>query len=198
VTLLELLMYMLLAAGLTAVVSQTLINGIRSDSRLELHQRALALWSRISFLIDADVAEGNEIQTKAPLVGCKNDTVNPVTLFTVMVPVQVEAQDANPRLLRTVMIQYYMNDGNLMRCGPPFNADGSLQVSAVATNADFTPAMVGRRVFLEVIDRPTPNSIAEQSRSIHYHLNITTPDGEMILPGERSTTARTRVAVVTP
>jgi hypothetical protein len=57
----ELLIYVLLASAITAGLSQVLISVIRSDRNIDLQQCAIDLWSRISFLIDSDVAEGNQI-----------------------------------------------------------------------------------------------------------------------------------------
>ena len=193
VTLLELLLYMLLASGLTALVSQTLVSSIRSDTSMELHQRALALWSRISFLIETEVAEGNAILRNQSLDGRGTATAN--SLFTVMVPVEVTTAGTNEPQLRTVPIHYYMENRNLMRCGPPFNTDGSLQVGATATASDLSPALVGRRVTL-ALQPSTP--AADAGRSVHYHLSFTSNAGQVLLPGVRSAIARTRMAPVLP
>ncbi len=195
VTLLELLLYMLLSAGLTAAVSQTLINSIRSDSRLLLHQRALALWGRISFLIESEVAEGNEIRLNQSL---PNQCGGGNAAFTIMVPAQEVRVTGGITTISMgrVPIHYYNdNQLNLMRCGPPFHADGSLDLSAVPATTPLLPALVGRRVNLQVQNSP---DALQQRRAVHYHLTITTPDGEQVLPGVRSAIARTRLADIAP
>jgi hypothetical protein len=181
----ELLLYVLLASGITAAVSQVLIAGIRSDRNIELQQRAIDLWSRISFLIDSDVAEGNQILYNEALpAACRPGTV----LFSVRVP--VPAGGAVPGEGRSLLIHYFASSGNLMRCGPPFLQDGQLNVTAVANAGDNQPALVGRRVTLLI----QPND--DQERSVHYHLNILTPDQTELFHPPRSSIARTRVGEI--
>ena len=87
VSMVELLLYVLLASGITAAISQVLIAMIRSDRNIELQQRGIDLWSRISFLIESDVAEGNQIlynEDLPPACGAGN------SLFSVHVPVPAE------------------------------------------------------------------------------------------------------------
>lgn len=188
VTLLELLIYMGLAAGLTAAVSQVLVSSIRSDSRLELHLRAIDLWGHISFLIESDVAEGSEILQRNPFTACGGG----ISLFTILVPVELDVSTTPPTPLSvvTVPIHYYLRNGDLFRCGPPFHANGSLDLGNTPAKPNLQEALVGRRVSLVLVS----SSTEEDSRSVHYHLNLLTPDGQEVFPTVRSAIARTRVS----
>jgi hypothetical protein len=166
--------YVLLASGITAAVSQVLIAVIRSDRNIELQQRAVDQWSRISFLIESDVAEGNRILYGQALpAACGNGTV----LFSVAVPVAAGS---------TLSIQYFTRAGNLLRCGPSFNANGDLNLAGPAS----LPALVGRRVQLTIQENP------DQDRSVHYHLNILSPESIPLFSQPRSSIARTRVGAI--
>jgi hypothetical protein len=181
----ELLLYVLLASGITAALSQVLIAVIRSDRNIDLQQRAIDLWSRIAFLIESDVAEGNQIFYNVDLPpACGTGKA----LFSVRVP--VPAEGVVPGEGRTLWIHYFASSGNLMRCGPPFHQDGQLDVSPAADAGDTLLALVGRRV--QVLIQPNE----DQARSVHYHLNILTPDGAELFHPSRSSIARTRVGEV--
>jgi len=182
ITMVELLLYVLLASAITAALSQVLISMIRSDRNIELQQRAVDLWSRISFLIESDVAEGNQIlyaQALPAACGAGN------SLFSVVVP--VPAAVAAGGMLRTVLIHYFQRGDSLMRCGPPFLQDGALAIGPLGGDANNQPALVGRRVRFLI----QPND--DQARSVSYQLNILTPEMEELFRPARSSIARTRV-----
>ena len=181
----ELLIYVLLASAITAGLSQVLISVIRSDRNIDLQQRAIDLWSRISFLIDSDVAEGNQIlydRARPPACGTGH------SLFTVVVP--MPAEGTVPGLGRSLQIHYFQSNANLMRCGPPFHEDGGLDVSPIADAGDNRLALVGRRVRFLL----QPNQ--DQARSVSYQLNILTRDGVELFRSDRSSIARTRVGQI--
>jgi hypothetical protein len=184
-TLVELLMVALLAAGITAAVSNSLIAMIRSGSRLELQQRAIDQWSRISFLIDSEVAEGEEILREQAFTECGGGT----SLFSVRVPVAEGGPAALTLGSRTI---HYLRRGNsLLRCGPPYHANGSLN-SLVPSQQ----ALVARSVRLQLVPPQADAGDPEQRRSVHYHLNILTADRQELFHPDRSSVARTRVAPI--
>ena len=184
-TLVELLMVALLAAGITAAVSNSLIAMIRSGSRLELQQRAIDQWSRISFLIDSEVAEGEEVRREQAFTECGGGT----SLFSVRIPVP-EGGPAAPTLgSRT--IHYFLRGTSLLRCGPPYHANGSLNSLAPSQQA-----LVARSVRLQLVPPQADAGDPEQRRSVHYHLNILTADRQELFHPDRSSVARTRVAPI--
>lgn len=184
-SLVELLMVALLAAGITAAVSHTLIAMIRSGSRLELQQRAIDQWSRISFLIDSEVAEAEEILREQTFEECGGGT----SLFSVRVP--VPEGDAAAPTLGNRTIHYVMQGTSLLRCGPPYRANGSLD-----SRAEPQPALLARSVRLQLVPPEADAGDPEQRRSVHYHLNILTADRKELFHPDRSSIARTRVTPI--
>ncbi len=178
-------MVALLAAGITAVVSHSLIAMIRSGSRLELQQRAIDQWSRVSFLIDSEVAEGEEILREQRFTECGGGT----SLFSVRVPVPNTSEGALALGSRT--IHYLLQEGNLLRCGPPYHANGSLNSLAPSQEA-----LVARRVQLQLVPPQADPTDPEQRRSVHYHFNVLTADRQELFQPDRSSVARTRVAPI--
>jgi hypothetical protein len=181
----ELLMVALLAAGITAAVSNSLIAMIRSSSRLELQQRAIDQWSRISFLIDSEVAEGEEVLREQAFTECGSGT----SLFSVRVPVP-EGSAAAP-MLGSRTIHYLLRGTSLLRCGPPYHANGSLNSLAPSQQA-----LVARSVRLQLVPPQADAGDPEQRRSVHYHLNIVTAGRQELFHPDRSSVARTRVAPI--
>ncbi len=178
-------MVALLAAGITAAVSNSLIAMIRSSSKLELQQRAIDQWSRISFLIDSEVAAGEEVLREQTFTECGGGT----SLFSVRVP--VPEGGAAPLTLGSRTIHYELQGTSLLRCGPPYHANGSLNSLAPSQ-----PALVARSVRLQLVPPEADAGDPEQRRSVHYHLNILTTDRQELFHPDRSSIARTRVAPI--
>ncbi len=80
---------------------------------------------------------------------------------------------------------------DLLRCGPAYRANGSLDVAAQPGAGVNLLAPVGRRLLFELLTN------ADAGRSVHYRLNVFTPAGQLAMPGAKMTTARSRVAVIT-
>jgi prepilin-type N-terminal cleavage/methylation domain-containing protein len=126
-TLIELLIAAVLAPIIIVTVSNIFTSQVNSERRLIGAQSSENLRSRLSFLLESDIADGERVlrPTDAAFEGC-----NPSgSLFTIVSP----HFDSFINDVIRACISYSITNGLLERTGPTINQNGSLDYSSVAT-----------------------------------------------------------------
>ena len=176
-TLVELLLAVGLGSLMLTGVIALAVSMIRASARDEIAQTSEDAWSRVHQFLITEVGEAGRsyagsvetvpIQLATAISGCSGTPAPPaVASFSIRV-----RNPSNPMAIPTVL-SYYNQDGNLMRCGLPVLADGSLDFSA--TNS---VAVLSYNTSL------TSLSIDHSGRSIAYTILITSPLGSTVFSG---------------
>ena len=120
VTLVELLVAASLIPIIILLASQIFTSQVNSERSLLAAQSSENLRSRLSFLFESDISDGEEI------LGSSDDRCPAVAgkIFSIRSPFQ------NNSALQYACITYAQSDGNLLRSGPPILRNGSLDFQA--------------------------------------------------------------------
>ena len=122
VTLVELLVVASLIPIIILLASRIFTSQVSSERSLLAGQSSENLRSRLSFLIESDISDGEEIldssDERCPAVAGK--------IFSVRSPF------LNNSALQYVCITYAQSGGNLLRSGPPILRNGSLDFQAAS------------------------------------------------------------------
>ena len=180
-TLVELLVYVTVASVVLAAAAATVLSSIRSSTNLELERRGLETWSRITQFIESEVADATEISLDRGYELCldnfdvrRSATAEEVR-FSLAIPVPSTTvwQSTNlsvfDRNAQRIWVHYTLRLENgslaLVRCGPPYDADGELR--ADAPNA--YESMIHPRVEMNV------DLTKSNTNRVTYTLNLFTP-----------------------
>jgi hypothetical protein len=130
-TIIELVVTSVLGSLLFAVLAPMIIAHIRSTSTSELGARVRNDDNRIDYFIQTEASEAASVEAD-PVGNCAAAAAGGATRFNLNVPRNTGRADD---LANVVRIYYYTSSGNLRRCGPPINADGSLDYAAAAVDS---------------------------------------------------------------
>jgi Tfp pilus assembly protein PilW len=123
----ELLVTLVVGGVLLTATISALISHFQYSAQLEARNRLQDHWGRVNFLLDAEIAEADTITIDA--VVCDNAA----SLMTL----NVRSADGSNN---TAAIRYAVNAaGDLVRCGPPVNTDGSLDFLGNADTSTLVP-----------------------------------------------------------
>ena len=137
-TLVELLVAASLIPIIILLASQIFTSQVNSERSLLAAQSSENLRSRLSFLIESDISDGEEILASSD-VRCPAVTGK---IFSIRSPF------LSSGLLQYACITYAQSGGNLLRIGPPILHNGSLNFQAaslsqqVATGVNVTDAAI--------------------------------------------------------
>lgn len=164
-TLVELLIAISVGSVLIGMLGTLLISEIRTGINQELSQRSKEDFVRIVALIDADISEGSQLSIPGSLSGCSGATGT--SLVSISVPYGFDASSNSTN--SSTIVYFAKPDGTLSRCGPPFQANGSLNHGAASSIADINP-----RTELLI------NTTASSSSRLSYTLTIKSPTNQVI------------------
>jgi len=180
-TLVELLVYVTVATVVLAAAAATVLSSIRSSTNLELERRGLETWSRITQFIEGEVADATEISFNRDyelcldtLVARRSATAEEVRFsMAIPVPATTAWQSTNlsvfDRFNQKVWVHYMLRLENgslaLVRCGPPYDANGELRADA----PDAYESMIHPRVEMNV------DTTKSNTHRVTYTLNLYTP-----------------------
>lgn len=180
-TLVELLVYVTVATVVLAAAAATVLSSIRSSTNLELERRGLETWSRITQFIEGEVADATEISFDRDYELCldtldarRSATAEEVRFsMAIPVPATTAWQSTNlsvfDRFNQKVWVHYMLRleNGNLalVRCGPPYDANGELRADA----PDAYESMIHPRVEMNV------DTTKSNTHRVTYTLNLYTP-----------------------
>lgn len=142
----QLLVYTAASGVLLAATTTTLLANIRTNSNMELYQRAEERWSRISSLIQLEASEADSVEYDVHVTcsGVNNYNEEQKSLFTLNIPIV----DNDPTK-QSPQIHYYRSgsgpDATLRRCGPPYLPNGKLK-----TDEGYVDAEVGLKTDIEI------------------------------------------------
>jgi len=188
----ELLIYMVLSGVLLTATLSVLLSTNRSNSEMLRGMRLQDRWSRLSQLLDLEVAEGREIfydNDRGDLPTACGVTAGTSSRVTIAIPYL--AAGAGPT--STTTISYYLRDNpaggsDLWRCGPPFQADGRLDPTAPLVNSPLS-----NRMGFSVDTNPTSNP--DSGRVLRYTIQFLSSSTPQQVLFSRSGAARTRVSL---
>ena len=176
-TLVELLLAVALGSLVIAGITALAVSMIRASVQEESDQVAQDAWSRVHQFLITEVGEAGRsysgsvetvpIQLATAISGCSG-TPAPPALASFSIRVR---NPSNPTAAPTVLA-YYNQNGNLMRCGLPVLAGGSLDFSATSS-----VAILSYNTSLANL------SIGHSGRSIAYTVLITSPHGTTVFSG---------------
>ena len=186
-TLVELLTYTVLSGLVLWATLSVVLSTNRSNNQMVRAMRLQDRWSRLSQLIESEVAEGIQITYPAALpseCGSFSGTVNPVVQITI-------PYLASPTAAATTStsISYFLSGTSFYRCGPPYQSDGRLQlgqplvISLLTSGTSFS------------VDRTTSSTDRDPARVLRYTLGYTVQDGGASRLFSYSASARTRVSL---
>lgn len=159
-TLVELLVSTLIGALMLLAGTYLAVSHVRTTGRQAAVHRFQTDFGRLSHLIETEVDEGTALaygQATTATAGCSN--VGVASVFSITVPVLVTAETAAASAVRT--IYYYPAEGNLRRCGPAINADGTLNTTTTGDGI--------------VITNATLNVQNTNARQMEYRVVLTDP-----------------------
>jgi hypothetical protein len=183
----QLLVYTAASGVLLAATTTTLIANIRTNSNMELYQRAEERWSRISSLIQLEASEADEVRYGEDVVcgGVGNYNEEQKSLFTLRVPLL----DNDPTKVTFTRIHYYKSgsgpEATLSRCGFPYLPNGKLR-----TDEGYVDAVVGMKTNIEI----DPN--LRSPESFTFRIDLYTAGNKKVF--SRSSTATAGVEPVCP
>lgn len=157
-TLSELLVATALGLIVVAAAGSVFISHIRTTTVQTVQLRFQNDWARVSNLIETEVAEGASL-TAAAGAGCGAGN----RLFTINVPVIAGTTEAPT----DITISYNQVGNNLHRCGPPINADGTLNPTPPANITEWDRLLLTNAVL-------TVNAL--NNRRLEYNLTLTDPN----------------------
>jgi hypothetical protein len=134
----QLLVYTAASGILLAATTTTLLSNIRTNSNMELYQRAEERWSRISSLIQLEASEANAVlYNQSVACGGVSGGAGPRSLFSLQIPYLREDNITET----STLIHYYTTGSGttarIRRCGRPYVQNGKLRtdVNVVPTDA---------------------------------------------------------------
>lgn len=180
----ELLIYMVLSGVLLTATLSVVLSTNRSNSEMLRGMRLQDRWSRLSQLLDLEVAEGQLISYDTDLPAACGATAGTSRRVTIAIPYL----PAGAGTTSTTTISYYLRDNpaggsDLWRCGPPFQADGRLDPTAALVNSPLS-----NRMGFSVDTNPTSNP--DSGRVLRYTIQFLS-----ISSREFKGAARTRVSL---
>ena len=186
-TLVELLLAVGLGSLMLTGVIALAVSMIRASAREEIAQTSQDAWSRVHQFLVTEVGEARRsyvgsvetvpIQLNAAISGCSGTPTPPSSSsFSIRV-----GNPANPAQAPTT-IDYYVQNGNLMRCGLPVLADGTLNFSGTRS-----VAVLSYGTSLSSLD------LAHSGRSIGYDITISSPQGSAVFTGRGRAWAQSAV-----
>ncbi len=122
-TILELLLTSVIGSLLFAVMASVIVSHIRTTSTSELGQRVRDDANRINYFIQTEASESSSVDPAPAAPSCSGAPAGAVPLFGLNVPINTGEADLATNVVRIV---YYSAAGNLRRCGPAINTNGSL------------------------------------------------------------------------
>ena len=171
-------------SGLVLWMSVTLVlSTSRSNNTLMRNMRLQDRWSRLSTLLDLEIAEGMLISyATAPSAACGGGSADGDLVVTVTIPYLTTLNQ-----VATTAISYFARDRQFFRCGPAVHASGRLL-------PDQAPVLsrLSERVQFQV-DRSSSTS-QDPARSLRYSVQFLDSANATLL--SRSATARTKVSLV--
>lgn len=189
-TLIELLTYTVLSALVLSATVSVVVSTNRYNNRMLRSMRLQDRWARLSQLIESEVAEGKQITYGVSLpAACGSFPGTPNPIVNVTIPYLASGTSA---ATTDTSIIYFLSNGNLYRCGPPFKEDGRLDLgqplvaSLLTSGTSFS------------VDTSTTSS--DPSRVLRYTLQYSTTeypyseDKQPVVLLTRSASARTRVS----
>lgn len=187
-TLVELLTYAVLSGVLLTATLSVLLSTNRSNSEMLRGMRLQDRWSRLSQLLDLEVAEGQTISYDTDLpAGCGGAAATVGTSNRVTITIPYLAAGAGT--ISTTTISYYLRGSDLWRCGPPFQLDGRLDPAAALV----TSQLSNRMGFSLARSTSTPSN-PDESRVLRYTLQFLSSGTSPQVLFSRSASARTRVS----
>lgn len=176
-TLVELLLAVALGSLVLAGITALAVSMIRASVQEESSQVAQDAWSRVQQFLLTEVGEAGRsysgtaeavpIELATSISGCTGSPAPPaLASFSIRV-----RNPGNPGAA-PAQIFYYNQNGNLMRCGPPVLADGSL-----AFTASSSVAILSYNTSLSNL------SIGHFGRSLAYTVTISSPRGTTLFSG---------------
>jgi len=139
-SLIELLVGLVMGGFLMAAAASTVVSQIRSGNRMEIAQSLRNDMGRLSSFLESEIGEGDWIFYNEPITGASACTgVSGNSLFALRVP-NLGATGTN---LAWTLIHYYQSGSGatatLNRCGPPINANGSLNFAGTRIATPVSP-----------------------------------------------------------
>lgn len=178
----ELLTYAVLSGVLLTATLSVLLSTNRSNSEMLRGMRLQDRWSRLSQLLDLEVAEGQLISYDTDLPVACGSTVGSSNRVTITIPYL----PAGTPTISSTTISYYLRGSDLWRCGPPFRADGSLNPTAALVNSQLS-----NRIGFSLARSP---SNPDESRVLRYTIAFLSSSTPQQVLFSRSGAARTRVS----
>lgn len=123
-TLVELLIALSVSGLVLSAAGAVIVQHMRFVRSLELAQRQRDNAARLDYLIQVEASEAAEVSRSETLSGCARAGNSE---FTLSVPDLEGTYDTDRST-----IHYYNSDGNIRRCGPPSNQNGTLKFSSSA------------------------------------------------------------------
>ena len=177
----EMLMYMSLSALVLWFTVSLVLSGSRSNNTMMRSMRLMDRWSRLSMLMESEIAEGMQIgyDTSLP-VACGGGSADVVVNVTVPYLTALNA-------VATTTISYFSRDRELYRCGPTYQDNGRLR----ADQALVVSLLSNRTLFS--VDRSSSTS-QDPARALRYSIQFLDASNAPLL--SRTATARTRVSPI--
>jgi prepilin-type N-terminal cleavage/methylation domain-containing protein len=186
-TLVELLVYLALGTVLAAAAATSVISNIRTASNLELRQRAVDDFSRLNLFLQSEVSEGERIEYNTTNLPDICGTGQP--LFTIVLPNPLNPPEPPEERIREPLPRIYYftrnNGADLWRCGPSFDINGALVITADERLADLMPTRVNADTRLSLVN-------TDDDRLLLYTLELRSRTGTVTL--QRGTTSVPLVA----
>jgi hypothetical protein len=180
----ELLIYMVLSGVLLTATLSVVLSTNRSNSEMLRGMRLQDRWSRLSQLLDLEVAEGQLISYDTDLPAACGATAGTSRRVTIAIPYL----PAGAGTTSTTTISYYLRGTDLWRCGPPFQADGRLDPTAALVNSPLS-----NRMGFSVDTNSTSNP--DSGRVLRYTIQFLSGSTPQQVLFSRSGAARTRVSL---
>lgn len=176
-SLVELLLVLVLGAVVLSGIIALAVSLTRASVEEETSQVAQDSWSRVQQFLITEIGEAGRsysgavesvpIELSVPINGCSGIPVPPaLSSFAIRV-----RNPGNPST-SPVLIFYYNQNGNLMRCGPPVLSDGSLDFPAISSVA-----------ILSYYTTISDISVGYSGRSLAYTVTVRSPHGVTLFSG---------------
>lgn len=124
-TLVELLIALAIAGTALAIAGSVLVQHMRLVQAMELAQRQRDNATRLDYLIQIEAGEAAEIRYEQAMAGCSSGGVS---VFSFLVPKNSGGYQVSGN--NSVIHYYNSSSGDVRRCGPPVNDNGTLNHAA--------------------------------------------------------------------
>lgn len=181
-SLVELLISVVLGVALVSAVSYVITGQIRGTQDTERAQRTRDDATRLNYLIQTEASEAVQLVDPARsadlvIAGCPayaNGDASPngtTALFVLQIPLPAGNIDQRvaDNIPPTAPIYYYARNGDLHRCGPAIQRNGSLDLSVSNGAVALVPGVVSANTTLTLV---TCNSTASSNREVGYQLQL--------------------------